>query len=282
MALRDEAMIVRLSISQWTARKFDKGVTQRVANDYGTAADVGRYNKILIAQDAIKVITQAVSNARAFHYENTLPWDDAGGRILPSANFLAYSKRMREFKAEFDKAVHAFVSNYDEYREEARRRLSGMFKEEDYPGQLQIKRKYGYSTDIEPIPSSADFRVSVSVKDSNRIKKELEARVKDREAEAMKDLYLRLNKTIGHFYEKLADVDAIFRDSLVENVVELVNLLPRLNVAGDPELEKLRKETQKKLCAFEPEQLREDAGARSKAADDAKAILDKMSGYIGK
>lgn len=280
--LRDEAMIVRLSISQWTARKFDRGVTQKVANDYGTTADVGRYNKILVAQDAIKEITQTVSNVRAFHYENTLPWDDAGGRILPSANFLVYSKRMREFKAEFDKAVQAFVSNYDEYRGEARRRLGGMFKLGDYPGHLEVRRKYSCSTDIEPIPSSTDFRVSVSVKDSNRIKKELEARVKEREAEAMKDLYFRLNKVIGHFYEKLTDGDAIFRDSLVENVVELVNLLPRLNVAGDPELEKIRKETQKKLCAFEPEQLRGDVEARSKAADDAKAILDKMAGYIGK
>lgn len=280
--LRDEAMIVRLSISQWTARKFDKRVTQKVADDYGITPENGRYNKILIAQDAIKEVTQVVSNARTFHYDNTLPWDDAGGRILPSANFLAYSKKMREFKAEFDKATRAFVSNYAEYREEARRRLSGMFRGEDYPGQYEIGRKYGFSTDIEPVPSAADFRVSVSQKDTAQIKKKLEARVKDREAEAMKDLYLRLNKVIGHFHEKLSDVDAIFRDSLVENVVELVNLLPRLNVSGDPELNKLLKETQKKLCAFGPDQLRESAEARSKASDDAKAILDKMAGYIGK
>lgn len=280
--LRDEAMIVRLSISQWTARKFDRGVTQKVANDYGTSANVGRYNKILIAQDAIKAVTQAVSNARTFHYENTLPWDDTGGRILPSANFLAYSKKMREFRAEFDDAVQTFVSNYAEYREEARRKLGGMFKMEDYPGHYEVRHKYGYSVDIEPIPSAADFRITVSQKDSTRIKKELEARVKDRETEAMKDLYLRLNKTIGHFHEKLSDVDAIFRDSLVENVIELVNLLPRLNIAGDPELDKLLKETQKKLCAFEPDQLRDDAKARSKAAGDAKSILDKMAGYVGK
>lgn len=280
--LRDEAMIVRLSISQWTARKFDKRVTQKVADDYGITPENGRYNKILIAQDAIKEVTQVVSNARTFHYDNTLPWDDAGGRILPSANFLAYSKKMREFKAEFEKAARAFVSNYAEYREEARRRLSGMFRGEDYPGQYEIGRKYGFSTDIEPVPSAADFRVSVSQKDETRIKKELETRVKSREADAMKDLYLRLNKVIGHFHEKLSDVDAIFRDSLVENVIELVNLLPKLNISGDPELNKLLKETQKKLCSFGPDQLRENAEARSKASDDAKAILDKMAGYIGK
>jgi len=279
--LKDEAMIVRLSISQWTARKFDKGVTQSVAHHYGTRPDVGRYNKILIAQDAIKEIIQTVSNARSFHYENTLPWDDAGGRILPTANFLAYSKKMREFRALFESAVGEFLSNYDEYRENARRRLSAMFRAEDYPGRNEIVGKYGFSTDIEPVPDAADFRVSVSKKDTAQIKKKLEAKVKDREAEAMTDLYLRLNRVVTHFYEKLSNGDTIFRDSLVENVVELVNLLPRLNIFDDPELEELRKETQKKLCAFEPEQLRKDEAARGKASKDAKAILEKMAGYVG-
>lgn len=277
--LRDEAMIVRLSISQWTARKFDKAATQRIATEYAVDAEVGRYNKILIAKEAIQEITQAVSAIRSFHYENTLPWDDGGGRILPSKNFLTYSKDMRKFKQRFDTAVADFLENYDEYREEARRRLNGLFKETDYPRQREIGRKFGFSTDIEPVPSAEDFRVSLQSKDAIRIQNQLEKRVEERVAEATKDLYIRLNEVVEKFADKLADKDAIFRDSLVENVVELINLLPKLNVANDSELEKLRKEVQKKLCAFEPDTLRQSDDVRSKAAEDAKAILDKMSGY---
>jgi len=278
--LRDEAMIVRLSISQWTARKFDKIVSLKVAADYAVDATVGRYNKVLIAKEAIQEITQAVSAVRSFHYENTLPWDDGGGRILPSANFLPYSKEMRKFKEKFDVAVVDFLSNYDEYREEARRRLNGMFREADYPGKREIKRKFGFSTDIDPIPSAEDFRVTLQNRDATRIRKQLETRVKDRVVEATKDLFVRLNDVVAKFADKLADKEAIFRDSLVDNVVELVNLLPRLNVGDDPELERIRKETQKKICAFEPDTLRKDARVRTKAAEDAKAILDKMSGYL--
>ncbi len=40
--LHDEAMIVRLSISQWTARMFDKSVSQKVADDYAVDPEVGR------------------------------------------------------------------------------------------------------------------------------------------------------------------------------------------------------------------------------------------------
>ena len=277
--LRDEAMIVRLSISQWTARKFDKSVSQKVADDYAVDAEVGNYNKVLIAKEAIQTITQAVSATRSFHYENTLPWDDGGGRILPSKNFLTYSKEMRKLKQRFDEAIKDFMENYEEYREDARLRLNSMFCAADYPGRREIGRKFDFSTDIDPVPSGKDFRVSLQSKDMTRIQKQLEKRVEERVIEATKDLYVRLNEVVQKFADKLSDKEAIFRDSLVENVVELVNLLPKLNVGNDPELEKVRKETQKRICAFEPDTLRKDEKVRSKAAEDAKAILDKMSGY---
>jgi len=278
--LREEAMIVRLGISNWTARKFDKGVTQRVASEYAVDAEVGRYNKVLIAKESIQEVTQAVSAARTFHYENTLPWDDGGGRILPSKNFETYSKAMRKLKVSFDEAVRNFLDNYDEYREEARRRLNGMFRDSDYPGPREIKRKFDFTTDIEPVPNHKDFRVTLGDKDIKRIQAQLEKRVAERVATATKDLYIRLGEVVSKFAEKLADKDAIFRDSLVENIVGLVNLIPKLNVTNDPELEKLRKETERKICALGPDALRKDEAARSTAAKDANAILDKMSGYI--
>lgn len=279
--LRDEAMIVRFSVSQWTARKFDKRVTTQIARDFDVNPTVGRYRKILIAEEAVKAIIQAVGAARAFHYENTLPWDNNGGRILPAANFLEYSKKMREFRVVFEKAVAEFFEGYEAYVEAARDSLKSMFDAADYPGVAAIRRKYGFSVDIEPVPDSEDFRVNLQGKDASRIKAELERSVADRETRAMKDLFVRLNEVVEHFAEKLNDPEAIFRDSLVENVIELTNLLPRLNVANDPNLERLRRETQKKLCVFEPETLRSDSAAREVAAADAAAILKKMAGYVG-
>jgi len=39
MNLNDRALLVQLSISQWTARKFDKRVTRDVASSHGTTID---------------------------------------------------------------------------------------------------------------------------------------------------------------------------------------------------------------------------------------------------
>jgi len=280
--LNNDAMIVRLSISQWTARKFDKAATAKVAADYSVDSTAGRYNKVLIAKEAIQSITQATSAARTFHYINTLPWDDGGGRILPAANFLTYSKEMRKLKEQFEKAIRDFIGNYDAYRTEASKKLGKMFNPADYPGTQEIAAKFKFGTDIEPIPSSGDFRVTLQDSDANKIKKELEARVTERVAEATRDLYVRLNDVLGKFAEKLADKGAVFRDSLVENIVDLVNLLPKLNVGNDAKLDSLCKETKKKLCALEPESLRCEDGTRSTAVKDAQAILNKMSAYMAK
>lgn len=280
--LKDDAMIVRLSISQWTARKFDKTATAKVAADYSVASTAGRYNKVLIAKEAIQNITQAASAARTFHYINTLPWDDGGGRILPAANFLTYSKEMRKLKEQFEKAIRDFIGNYDAYRTEASKALGKMFDPADYPGTQEIATKFRFGTDIEPVPSSDDFRVALQTSDAAKIKKEIETRITERVAEATRDLYMRLNDVLSKFAEKLADKDAVFRDSLVENIVDLVNLLPKLNISNDSKLDNLCKETKKKLCAMEPESLRKDAKVRSTAAKDAQAILDKMSAYMAK
>lgn len=280
--LQNDAMIVRLSISKWTARKFDKKITREVAQTHGAADDVGRYNKVLIAKEAVQAIDKAATAARSYHYEHTLPWDDFGGRLLPSAQFMDYSKEMRRLKGEFENAVADFVRNYPQYRDDAERKLNGMFNPTDYPAPFEIDRKFDFATDIEPIPSADDFRVNVQKRDKERIQKEIAESVDRRVKDATRDLYERLFSVVKHFAERLDDPEAKFKNSLVGNIVELTNLLPKLNVSGDPKLETLRKEVKNKLAKYEPDTLRSDEVTRKSAATDAKAILKKMNGYLGK
>lgn len=280
--LQNDAMIVRLSISKWTARKFDKKITREVAQTHGVSDDIGRYNKVLIAKEAVQAIDKAATAARSYHYEHTLPWDDFGGRLLPSAQFMEYSKKMRELKSEFENAVADFVRNYPQYRDEAERRLNGMFNPADYPAPFEIDRKFNFSTDIEPVPSAEDFRVNVQKRDKERIQKEIAKSVDHRLQDATRDLYERLFTVVQRFAERLDDPEAKFKDTLVGNIVELTSLLPKLNVSNDPKLETLRNEVKSKLAKHEPDTLRSDAVARKGAAKDAKSILEKMNGYLGK
>jgi len=287
MSLKEKAMLVRLGISQWTGRKYDRSVSEKVAADYGTTTDAGRYNKVLIANEAIKTVQQVANEARIYHYQNTLPWNDNGDRILPAMNFDHYSEKMREQRAKYEQTVREFISAYPDLVREAQARLNGMFNETDYPSPDEIKLKFNFAVDINPVPAEEDFRLELGNEETERIKAQIEERARRAQEIAMRDLWDRLYEAVKRMAGKLNEPDRengkppIFRDSLIKNIIDLVDLLPRLNLTNDPHLEEMRREVEARLCNYTPKELRETSMTRKTAAQDAEEILKAMSGYMG-
>ena len=278
--ISEKAMLARLSISVWSARRIDKTATAKVKEEYQTSNDAGRYNKALIATNALKKVQSAAGDARTFHYAQTLPWNDDGARILPAANFFAYSEGMRKHKAAFQAAVTEFLSEYPALVEDAKIRLNSLFVQSDYPSAENIVSKYSFETQVDPLPDASDFRVDLGDAEVSRIKAELDARSQQAQDAAMRDVWSRLHTAVSAMAERLSTPDAIFRDSLVGNIVELVDLLPRLNIAGDAELDRLTKEVSARLTAYEPDTLRTDKKTRQTVANDCAEIMNKMAGWM--
>ena len=275
------AMLVNLSISQWGGRKFDKKATKEVADNHNASADeIGRFNKVLVAVSALKTISKLVHEIRSFHYANTLPWSSAGPCILPSANYPFYAEKMRDYKVEFEKRVVEFISNYPAYIEDSKSRLNGLFNPDDYP--VDIEHRFNIKVSVLPVPSADDFRVQVGDAETARIKAEIEESVRKTTAVAMKELWARLYDAIGCIHERLSNKDNVFRDSLIGNLSELVDLLPRMNIANDPDLARMAIEAKEKFTKEAPDTLRTNVFVRSKVAVDAKEMMEKMSGFIGK
>ena len=275
--LHEEAMIVRLGISAWTARKYDNKVTRKVVQDFGTSQDSGRFNKSLVARESLQGITRATANARAFHQMNTLPWDDAGGRILPSANFLKYSQGMRALRDEYERVVKAFIREYPEFRDAAEKRLGKMYSATDYPAVNALRKKFQFTIDFDPIPHVDDFRVTLKEHDRVRISEELTQRIDRRVEAANRDCYVRLYEIVKRFVKTLSDPGKRFHRTMMARALELVELLPALNITQDAELELLRKEVHAKLASQSPDALRTLPEMRASVAKDAKAILARMA-----
>src|SRR4051812_44416944 len=140
--LSTRAMLASLHVTQWTARKVDRRVTRDVHDRAGAADDAGRYNKLLLAKEALAEVTSLVSEARAFHYARTQPWLDEGGRVLPAALFTDYASKLRDIRSRFEVAVDRFCAGYDLYVGEAARRLGDMFDPADYPPVGTIRRRF--------------------------------------------------------------------------------------------------------------------------------------------
>lgn len=280
-AISQKAMLVKLSVKQWTANKLDRKVTQDVAAQFNVNPEVGRYNKLLIPKNALKKIQRACSALRGYYYDNTLPWGDDTSRLLPAANYMNFTQEIRKLRADVDTAVHEFIQEYPGYVQEAQQRLGAMFNADDYPSSAMLMHWYNTTVDVYPVPEADDFRVTLQAEDVDAIRKEIEERNGKATAKAMADLWQRLYDSVQNMFERLSSETGIFRDSLVQNIVDLCELLPRLNVANDPQLELMRQQIEMKLCACTPKELREDKIQRGQVAADAGALLNVISGCIG-
>jgi predicted secreted Zn-dependent protease len=133
---------------------------------------------------------------------------------------------------------------------------------------------------VFPVPSN-DFRVQIASEELSRIQQDVERRVQEASASAMKDVWQRLYDKVKHIEERLANPAAVFRDTMLENARELCGLLPRLNFADDPQLEAMRQEVEQKLVSYHPDALRNDPDLRRDTAAKAKEIMDRMAVFMG-
>ena len=279
MNLSENAMIVNLSIGNWTARKYDRKVSDKAAEMYEADGDAGRYNKLLVSKKAVKKVQSVVSQAYLYNYQQTLPWGDDGMRILPAKNYWKYMEGLRDIKKNWEEVTEEFIQKYPELVEEAKARLKGMFRYDVYPTVIQLRTKFYFRVDVIPAPDPKDFRVALSATETEKIRAAMEQRLKETTDTAMKDLWSRLHTVVSKMAVKLSDPEEVFHKTLVGNIVELVDLLPRLNVTDDPVLEAKRREVEQKLCHLDPQELRDNKQLRSNVAAEAKRIADMMKGY---
>ena len=164
---------------------------------------------------------------------------------------------------------------------EAEYKLNKMFNREDYPEVSQIEERFSFATEITPVPSGTDFRVDLAQDEVAAIKQQIEMQARKAQEGAMNDLWNRLYDVVHKMANKLDEKDAIFRDSLVDNIKNLTQILPKLNVTDDPALERMARDVEQKLCRFSPKDLRADPAAKQTVANEANAILEVMGCYMG-
>ena len=114
-----------------------------------------------------------------------------------------------------------------------------------------------------------------------QVQADVNARVESATTKAMHEAWQRLYDRVKHISDKLHDHKAIFRDTMIDNTKELCDVLKRLNVNDDDNLEQLRAEVEQSFTKEHPESLRNDPHLRSRKANEASDIMKRMGAYMG-
>jgi len=278
--LAKKAMIATLSTSCWSARKTDKEATEELLTAKSAEKQAGSFSKALIDKKHLKDIREILNTMKKFHNTNTLPWNNDGGRLLPSAKHSDYSTFLRKCKRDLETAVDIFVAGFDTFVADASFMLNDLYCSADYPHSSEVKSKFSMEADFSKVPESADFRVDIPEFEQKKICQQIEGRVEQQHAESMGKIWKRIHRTLEHMHEKLSDEDSIFRNTLVENMDQLVSVLPDLNILEDADLQAMTDELKNNLCGFNADDLRKDKDLRKDVAKASNDMLAKVGMFM--
>lgn len=286
--ISSSAMLVDLSISQWSGIRRDKAASAKVADDNGARRGVASVTKKLLGDcPELKAVSDFVATVRTgTHHDMTMPWSNSGLRLLPTSKYFDYHRSISQQQAVFDVTVRTFLQAYEWSRAEAKAALGALFKDDEYPSADTLARKFRFTVNYLPVPEAGDWRVDMGNEARDVLAKHYEDYYTEQTSKSVASLYAQAMEPLLRMSEKLADPTAgdkvnksgikTFRDSLVDNVVEIIDRLEVYNVSGDPAVRDLRFKLQQVMDGITPDALRADDTLRRETKKKVDAVIASL------
>lgn len=307
--LKERAILMRLSLGLPGQTRQDKDLSETVKSEHDLGEDSGGWIKNIYPPKSLKPAKKIQGSIRNYFRAVTFSFDKAM-RILPAALIMENAKRIADYNDQLDQAIDEFIKHGPEHIAWAIKAHNGNFDPCMYPGVYKhgthaglsastiqigkydfdpeefarvIRSEFTFVMDPLPVPQSSHYTDSIASLlgiDTQSI----DRRIAQVELETRKELMKRLIGPVQAMAKKLAeepkkDRDAvIFRDSLVGNIKEIAELGPKMNLSGDPVIDRFCKELET-LCTEEPDKLREDNKVREDTRKKAEALAAKMAAY---
>jgi hypothetical protein len=184
---------------------------------------------------------------------------------------------MNTHKGNFEAAVKKFLADYQQDITAAPGRLGTLYNANDYPAAAALKARFSFSIQFYSISEEADFRMDLAENEIKAIQQDAEKIIRESVKESVKESWERIAEAVQRAETTLADPDNNrFHATMIKNLEELADVLPRLNIAQDPALDAMAAEIKARLTKHTTATLKTDKGARKETAAAAADILAKV------
>lgn len=287
--IKSKAVLVKLKRAKMSRNKMDKDLSQFVA-DHVKATEEGavRVNKSIFTKASTQEYMDIYNEASKYYYKVTLPWDDKGYRLLSVKIFKEFTKKFKDFTTRYRQVVNTFIDGIEGHIEEAKALLGTGWKAEDYKflsanggiDRSWLMDQFNLEVEFGTVTGKDDLRAEITEDDREAIAEQIEARSLEKFAKSQESVVIRVKEVVGKMHERLCSADATFRDTLVPNVEELIDIIPALNITGDAAINRLADECRKKLLNWDCQTLRDDPEKREEVSQAADKILKQAEGLI--
>jgi len=281
-SISSSAVLVDLNISVWTGRKMDKKVSAEIDADHSTQVRAGNYHKALMAgAQELEAINKYAGSIRSWHSQQTLPWSDAGTRLVPTMRLFDYKTELATREREFEHLVNEFLIAYDTLVQGAQFRLGSLFNANEYPPRDVVASKFGFRYVFSPLPTSGDFRVDIGNEGLAELKQQFDTNQNRYIQQAMLDVWVRVRDVAERLSNQLRVDDSGGKGKLyqstLDGALELCEMLRSMNLTDDPELEQVRKNLQMTLQGVDLKELKKDEQVRLSVKSEIDDLISKFN-----
>lgn len=252
--LASKALLCTLKTGAWRATKLHRAESLAENERHGT----GDRAKVLIRltdHTALNALGKLHSEARGSHYRLTLPSVDDGFRLLPCGREMEHSRTMQTYADKHTALVSDFLADYADESAQAPTRLNGLYDPAQWPSEDAVRGKFSFATRYLPVPEAGQWQDWL----------------RETAEEGRTELRERVGAALRAMAGKLSVKDAVFRDSLVANLADIVSLAADLNLTDDPEIAALAAQSAE-LARADPQTLRDNAAVRAATAQRAAEL----------
>ena len=153
---------------------------------------------------------------------------------------MTFADRIARFELEFNQSVTAFLNNWSNVMQIAERNQGDLFDASAYPDLSDLRADFKFRVNYRPVTDAGDFRVSLQDEELQALRESVEQSTKESVNAVLRQPLERLREVVSKLNEAtkkqdrvvvnkktgVSDIKSpIFRDSVVENLMEEIRLL---------------------------------------------------------
>ena len=284
--LDEKAVLISVKRNMYSPYKLD----QEESKQYGA----GNVNKHLFEgrNNLVKSTISKFTEVYTYVKDNTVPWT-TGVDMLNINHYIEFTSGLRQRVDDANRAVDTLCLSWEDEVKADLERLGeialakgkpNLANANDYPDVDELRSKFGIHIRYMPVPTTGDFRVGISDDDKASLQQQLDDAGINANKHVIRSMIEPMERAIAKLSVPIGNDGSVFRDTLVDNLVEVTERMNKINLSDDATIQGSIDNLRDLISSYSSEQgkdlLRSSQTSREKAVTDIDALCKQMSGLV--
>jgi hypothetical protein len=213
--------------------------------------------------------------------------------MLNMMYYMDFTSALRDKITAADAAVRDLITHWDfEVAKDiqrikdicARKGIPDRSNPTDYPPAEVVESRFSIEVRYMPVPKVDNFdpRLGLSDEDKASLQKQLDDASTNATTHVIRQMMEPMQRAVEKLKINIGTDGSIFRDSLIDNMVDVADRMNRVNLSDDPAITEAIKDLQSLvgIYANNKDVLRSTQSVRAKAATQIDDLMSKMAGLV--